>query len=30
MLYMSHKMHLLLQFAEVDEASVNLLHNGNK
>ena len=29
-LYMSHKIHLILKFIETDEASVNLLHNYSK
>ena len=29
-LYMSHKIHLLLKFIEIDEISVNLLHNYSK
>ena len=29
-LYTSHKIHLLLNFIEIDEVSVNLLHNDNK
>ena len=30
MLFTTHKIHLHLQFIEVDEVSVNLLHNGNE
>ena len=29
-LYTSHKIHLILKFIEIDEASVNLLHNYSK
>ena len=29
-LYMSHKIHLLFKFIEIDEISVNLLHNYSK
>ena len=29
-LYTSHKIHLIMKFIEIDEASANLLHNYSK